>query len=211
MEKTAVQKLAGVLKILVTITFVCNLIVLPLVPVLVSAAGCQIPLPELLGNLTAEAPLPGDDWPYFSPGLPYENPLEVPLRVGIAFVLSWGWVWTAGVYEVVLALFLLFCGICTAVILWQGRRVLGTILTGAPFRAENGVSLRRAAVCCFLIAAAALARVVWGLFYYGSIAPLLTYNALFVPIFILGGLLCLVMSALFRQAAELKAENDLTI
>ena len=48
-------------------------------------------------------------------------------------------------------------------------------------------------------------------FYYGSIAPLLTYNALFVPIFILGGLLCLVMSALFRQAAELKAENDLTI
>ena len=37
------------------------------------------------------------------------------------------------------------------------------------------------------------------------------YNALFVPIFILGGLLCLVMSALFRQAAELKAENDLTI
>ena len=33
MEKTAVQKLAGVLKILVTITFVCNLIVLPLVPV----------------------------------------------------------------------------------------------------------------------------------------------------------------------------------
>ena len=28
---------------------------------------------------------------------------------------------------------------------------------------------------------------------------------------LLGGLLCLVVSALFRQAAELKAENDLTI
>ena len=162
MEKTAVQKLAGALKILVTITFVCNLIVLPLVPVLVSVAGCQIPLPELLGNLTAEPPLPGDDWPYFSPGL----------QMFLVVVGAW---------------------------------------TGAPFRAENGVSLRRAAVCCFLIAAAALARVVWGLFYYGSVAPLLTYNALFVPIFILGGLLCLVMSALFRQAAELKAENDLTI
>ena len=52
---------------------------------------------------------------------------------------------------------------------------------------------------------------VWGLFYYQSIASLLTYNALFVPIFLLGGLLCLVVSALFRQAAELKAENDLTI
>ena len=57
----------------------------------------------------------------------------------------------------------------------------------------------------------AAALVVWGLFYYQSIASLLTYNALFVPIFLLGGLLCLVVSALFRQAAELKAENDLTI
>ena len=189
MEKTAVQKLAGVLKILVTVTLVCNLVALLLVPGMRLMKG-----PEELLALA-----------------PYENPLEIPLRVGLVFVLSWGWVWTAGVYEVVLTLFLLFCGICTAIILWQGRRVLGTILTGAPFRAENGVSLRRAAVCCFLIAAAALARVVWGRFYYGSIAPLLTYNALFVPIFILGGLLCLVMSALFRQAAELKAENDLTI
>ena len=35
MEKTAVQKLAGVLKILVSITFVCNLIVLVMVPGLV--------------------------------------------------------------------------------------------------------------------------------------------------------------------------------
>ena len=127
-----------------------------------------------------------------------------------AIFLSWVWIWGEGA-NALIALFLVICGICTALILLQGLRVLGTILTGAPFRAENGVSLCRAAVCCFLIAAAALARVVWGLFYYGSVAPLLTYNALFVPIFILGGLLCLVMSALFRQAAELKAENDLTI
>ena len=98
MEKTAVQKLAGVLKILVTITFVCNLIVLPLVPVLVSVAGCQIPLPELLGNLTAEPPLPGDDWPYFSPGLQM-------------FLVVVG-AWTENfAFTFVLTLFLLFCGI----------------------------------------------------------------------------------------------------
>ena len=198
MEKTAVQKLAGVLKILVTITFVCNLIVLPLVPVLVSAAGCQIPLPELLDNLTAEPPPPGDDWPYFSPGM------QLFLVVAGAWTENFA-------FTLVLTLFLLFCGVCTAVILWQGRRVLGTILAGNPFQRENGVSLRRAGVCCFAISAAALARVVWGLCYYRSIASLLTYNALFVPIFLLGGLLCLVVSALFRQAAELKAENDLTI
>ena len=40
---------------------------------------------------------------------------------------------------------------------------------------------------------------------------MLTYNALFVPIFLMGGLLFMVMCALFRQAVELKAENDLTI
>ena len=92
-----------------------------------------------------------------------------------------------------------------------GKRVLETILRGEPFSMENAVSLRRAVVCAFLIALAALARVVFGLLFYRSLAPLLTYNALFVPIFAMFGLLCLIMSALFRQAAELKAENDLTI
>ena len=111
----------------------------------------------------------------------------------------------------VLTIFLHFCGVCTAVILWQARRVLDTILTGLPFQNANGISLRRAAVCCFLISAAALVRLLWGFWYYASVLPLLTYNALFVPVFFMGGLLCLVMSALFRQAAELKAENDLTI
>ena len=61
------------------------------------------------------------------------------------------------------------------------------------------------------ISGAALLRTVWGLFYYQSVGPLLTYNALFVPVFLVAGLGCMVMSALFRQAAEMKAENDLTI
>ena len=60
-------------------------------------------------------------------------------------------------------------------------------------------------------AAAALARVLFSIAHYQSLLPLTTYNALFVPMFAMGGLLCLVMSALFRQAAEIKAENDLTI
>ena len=110
-----------------------------------------------------------------------------------------------------LTLFLVISGICTAIILWQGRRVLRTILQGTPFSAENAVSLRRAAVCAFVIAGAALVRVVWSIWFHHSLLPLVTYNALFVPIFAMAGLLCLVMSALFRQAAEMKSENDLTI
>lgn len=99
----------------------------------------------------------------------------------------------------------------SALLFFHVRRVLRTILGGAPFSMENAVSLKRAAVSAFLIAAAALARVVWSVWYYRSALPLASYNALFVPLFAMAGLLCLVMSALFRQAAELKAENDLTI
>ena len=100
---------------------------------------------------------------------------------------------------------------CPAVILWQGRRVLRTILRGQPFSMENAVSLRRAAVSSFIISAAALLRTIFSICTYHTLFPLVTYNALFVPIFAMAGLLCLVMSALFRQAAEIKAENDLTI
>ena len=198
MERSGVLKLAWVLKILVTVTFLCNLLVLPLVPVLVSFLSSGMPVHELLSNLTASPPAPDDDFFCLSP----------PLQL---FLLLWG-AWSEHFsYTLVLTCFLLFCGVCTAVPLWQARRVLNTILRGAPFCRENGQNLRRAAVCCFLISLFALIRLVWGLFYYGSLAPILTYNALFIPIFFMGGLLCLVMSALFRQAAELKAENDLTI
>lgn len=112
---------------------------------------------------------------------------------------------------VVLMLFLWAPGICAAILLWQGRRVLRTVLRGHPFVAENAVSLRRAAVCAFTISGAALARLLWQIWYLRSGRPLFTYHALLVPLFAMVGLLGLVMSTLFRQAAALKAENDLTI
>ena len=181
MERTRVQKLAYVLKILVTITFVCNLIALIMVPGLVHIGLQQ--------------------------GLDY----DIDDTLHMLFLGGWSLWGFNGPYADVLSGFLLFCGACMAVILWQGRRVLNTILKATPFCTENSVTLRRAGICCFLISAAALVRVIWRLCYDQSIAPLFSYNALFVPLFFLGGLLCLVMSALFRQAAEMKAENDLTI
>ena len=108
-------------------------------------------------------------------------------------------------------LFLLACGLCTAVILQQGRRILTTVEEGEPFQRANAQALRRAAVCCWGICALALIRLVWELMGAGGLAPLFTYNALFVPIFFMAGLLFLVMSALFRQASELKEDQDLTI
>ena len=189
------EKLTRILKGLVTVTFVCNLLVLPLLAGLARLKGIQALAAGIL---------------YFQDQ--GEALGTILLRFAGYFLASWGeiFLWRE-TYAAVLTLFLLFCGGCTAVILWQGRRVLDSILAAKPFVRSNGTSLRQAAVCCFLISGAALLRTGWGLFYYGSIAPLLTYNALFIPVFFMGGLLCLVVSALFRQAAELKEENDLTI
>ena len=190
MSKSTMQTIARVLKVLVTITFVCNLLALLLVPGLAGIAG--------EGGVSAlQSAMEGD-------GVP--GPL---FFLAVCWQALWR-VWREP-YSAVLTLFLRAAGICTAVILWQGRRVLCTILRGTPFCLENAVSLRRAAVCSFVISLAALARLIFSLCWFRSPAPLVSYNALFVPIFAMFGLLCLVMAALFGQAAEIKAENDLTI
>lgn len=191
MEKTNVQKLAKVLKTLVTITFVCNLIVLPMVPGIVGI-GSEY-------GLWGAAEKFGSFGPEFGPLLILAACWQYLFRV-----------WRSE-YTAILSLFLLTCGCCTAVILWQARRVLETILEGDPFQKKNGESMKRAAICCFIISGAALVRAVWRLIYFASPVSFFSYNTLFVPLFAMGGLLCMVMSALFRQAAELKEESDLTI
>ena len=185
MEVSPVQKIARVLRALVTLTFVCNLLALPLVPGLVRFKFDMTEIQRFFAY-------------------------DIDDALGNFVMALTNLVWQEP-YTAILTLFLWASGICTAVILWQGRRVLGTILRGEPFSAENAVSLRRAAVCSFGISAAALIRLLFSLVWSRSLAPIVTYNALFVPIFAMFGLLCLIMSALFRQAAEMKAENDLTI
>ena len=196
MGKIPVQKIARVLYVLVLAALACNVIALLEVPFFVWSGNR---IPDVMRVYTDDALLVGED--------------HMVLAFLMGGVVSWkeGWWGFFDIYQTVLTCFLLFSGCCTAVILWQGRRVLDTVLKGNPFVMDNAKSLKTAAMCCFLISGAALVRLVWGFTYYQSIAPLLTYNALFVPIFLMGGLLFMVMSALFRQAAGIKAENDLTI
>ena len=43
--------------------------------------------------------------------VPYQNPLELPVRVLLLFALSWKWIWTHGSsVQILLTLLLLFCG-----------------------------------------------------------------------------------------------------
>ena len=197
MERTSVQRLARILRVMVIIIFICNLVAFLAVPIMALAT------PEL-------AVAYGVDSLAYLFGIKEIDNDIIYIPFTVMFFASWLVVWEDA-YSAVLAVFLWSCGACTAIILWQGKRVLDTVLIGEPFSVKNAANLKRAAVCCFIISGAALLRLIWGLVYYESLRPLLTYNALFVPVFLVGGLLFLVMSALFRQAAELKAENDLTI
>jgi len=197
MKSSTVHKLAEALRVLVEITFVCNIIALFLVPAIVMLQTEGMTITEYLSDL-------------FHPG---EDDIAA---AGWAFLLlAWFWIvkaWPA----VVSVLLLLFCGCCTAIILRQGGHILDTVLDGTPFCLKNASSFQTAAVAAFAIAAALLAR--WGVdaylfqaYYHSDTASFPSHPALLVPIFAMLGLLSLILSALFRQAAELKAENDLTI
>ena len=190
MEKTAVQRLAEVLRLMVWIVLVVNLLCLLLVPlfaVLVIDGNWFTTLQDLreytvhtLGHLLIMCPL--------------------------AFLAVWSeW------HSALLTVFFWLCGTCTALILWQAKRVLDTILEGNPFQFKNAQALNRAAVCCWVLSGVALVRLLWWLWHDHSAAPFFTYNTLFIPAFLMAGLLFQVMSALFRQAAELKEDQDLTI
>lgn len=202
MEQTNVQKLARVLRVLVLLVLACNLVCLLLVPgiagLLAQGGPGQLRLWTLgLGQ-------------YLSAGTAEGYGVHNVGHMLLFFAGSWQWVWSDASAAAV-TLFLWLCGICTAVILWQAKRVLDTILQGNPFQKANARALKRAAVCCWIISGIALIRLVFWLWTEGNLAPLVTYTALFVPAFFMGGLLFLVMSALFRQAAELQEDQDLTI
>ena len=198
MNRTDLEKLVRVLRALVTGAFVCNIAALFFVPVLVVLSPKEV------------LEMGWQDLSYFMGwAIPPEDDI-MRFPVVLVLLLSGVAVWESA-YHAVLTCFLWVCGACTAVILWQARNVLGTMLGGTPFVAENAGYLRRACAACLVISFASALRTVWGFFYYKSLEPLLTYNFLFCPLFLMGGLLFLVMSALFRQAAELKEEHDLTI
>ena len=194
MEKTAVQRLAAVLRTMVLIVFVLNLLCLLFVPgmAVICLDRDTMADPEWRKALV---------WTLQERGLLF---VGVVCLGGFRSLLEHAPVG-------VLSLFFWVCGTCTALILWQARSVLDTILAGNPFQLKNARALNRAAGCCWIISGVALLRLLWWLWHDHSAAPFFTYNALFIPAFLMAGLLFQVMSALFRQAAELKEDQDLTI
>ena len=194
MVKTAVQRLAAVLRTMVLIVFVLNLLCLLFGPGM--AVIC-------LDRDTMADPEWRKAWVWTL----QERGL---LFVGVVCLGGF-----RSLFEYapvgMLSLFFWVCGTCTASMLWQAKRVLDTILEGNPFQTRNARALKRAAVACWIISGMAVLRLAWWLWFDRSAAPFFTYNTLFIAGFLMAGLLFQVMSALFRQAAELKEDQDLTI
>ena len=114
--------------------------------------------------------------------------------------------------DYVVALLVFFpCGLCTFTALWQVRRVLQGMASGATFSWQNALCARRVAVCCFIISGLTGARLVFHLASYPLSHVIWYYNTMFVPFFAATGLFFLMLAEVFRQASELREDNSLVI
>ena len=139
MEHNVVVRMAKVLYGMVLAVFVFNLLVLPLVPgyTMMAYEGMGMGHPSISSLMGTMRSLLGA-------GVPAWEILVVrPLAM-----LGGDWsgygpeVWWS-------AAFFLGCGICTAVLLWQARCILSTIIAQTPFQRSNARSMKRAAASCW--------------------------------------------------------------
>ena len=122
MKAETAEKLAKVLQWIVTVVFILMLALLFYVPYL---TGIRAMLA----------------WTYaIRPSYSFRAVLE-----------AWKVLFGGGdVWRTVLAWFMLFCGVCAAVILWQARTVMKNLSEGRLFVRGNVTAVVRAGVFCFL-------------------------------------------------------------
>lgn len=98
--------------------------------------------------------------------------------------------------------FLYLSGFCTAWILLEGRLILRRLEKGLPFAAAQAGSFNRIAAACALLTLAFVIKVA-------------VYNTLLTmfcaAVFLLLAMIALVLAEVFRQAHQVKSENELTI
>lgn len=98
--------------------------------------------------------------------------------------------------------FLYISGLVCLVLVNEVRKIFKTLNRRNPFMMDNVKSLNRIAVACFIIAAAYIVKI----FFYNSVLTMII-----TMVFIIAGLFSIVLAEVFRQAVEVKEENDLTI
>lgn len=98
--------------------------------------------------------------------------------------------------------FLYITGVVCLGLVNEIRKIFKTLNRRNPFMLDNVKSLNRVGIACFIIAAAYLVKI----FFYNSVL-----TAIITMVFIIAGLFSVVLAEVFRQAIEVKEENDLTI
>ncbi len=110
--------------------------------------------------------------------------------------------WGAGENYRFLLVFLFLTGVFGLVMIYELRRMFCSINDHTPFSRQNIASLRRIATMALFISVAYMIKII----FYISFLTIIISIA-----FLLFGLAGLVFSEVFRQAVEVKEENDLTI
>ena len=98
--------------------------------------------------------------------------------------------------------FLYITGFLALILVNELRRIFKTLNRRDPFRMDNVKSFKKMSVCCFAVA------ILYGV-------KILIFNSFLTIIlsmvFIIGGFFLMIIAEVFRQAAIVKEENDLTI
>ncbi len=98
--------------------------------------------------------------------------------------------------------FLYVCGASTAWLLTEGHRILRRIEHGQPFTADQASAFRRVAGAFAALAVAFAVKIL----FYNTLLTMFCCALFWLLI-----LIALVLSQVFRQAFEVKSENDLTV
>ncbi|MDP4159754.1 MAG: DUF2975 domain-containing protein [Bacillota bacterium] len=127
------------------------------------------------------------------------------ILITLPFVLKWYmnalYLTTSENYNFLLG-FLYITGIVCLGLVNEIRKIFKTLNRRNPFMMDNVKSLNRVGWACFIIAAAYILKI----FLYNSVL-----TAIITMVFIIAGLFSIVLAEVFRQAIEVKEENDLTI
>lgn len=110
--------------------------------------------------------------------------------------------WTVGENYWFLLVFLWITGVLYFGVVYELRKMVVRLIHRAPFMRENVDSLKRIAVLALSISAMYVIKIV---FYISFLTVIVTMMAVLI------GLFALILAEVFRQAIEVKEENDLTI
>ncbi|MDD2579798.1 MAG: DUF2975 domain-containing protein [Eubacteriales bacterium] len=98
--------------------------------------------------------------------------------------------------------FLYLSGICTAWLLFEGHIILRRLERGWTFAPEQHRSFQRASLSLFLLCAIFVVKI----FFYNTLLTMFC-----AALFLVLGLIAMTLADVFRQAWQVKSENDLTI